>query len=66
MTIGVAHDPNLATQFADRLMLLDRGKVLADGKQEEVLTETNLQAAFGVKPAFMTNPKNGRTYLVFD
>jgi len=46
--------------------LLHRGKVLADGKQEEVLTEANLQGAFGVKPVLITNPKNDKTYLVFD
>ena len=44
----VSHDINLAARFADRLVLLRAGRVLADGPPANVLTADNLRAAFEV------------------
>lgn len=40
--ISTMHDLTLAGQFADRLVLLANGRVVADGTTSEVLTEDNL------------------------
>lgn len=66
VVVGVVHDLNLAVQFADRLLLLDRGRVLADGTAAEVLSADNLRAAFDVAPVMLRNPETGKTHLVFE
>jgi len=66
VVVGVVHDLNLAVQFADRLLLLDGGRVLADGRASEVLTGENLRAAFDVAPVMLKNPATGKTHLVFE
>lgn len=66
VVVGVVHDLNLAVQFADRLLLLDRGRIVSDGAVAEVATEENLRAAFGVTPVLLTNPATGKAHLVFE
>lgn len=44
--IMVIHDINLANQFSDRVILLKKGKIIADGSPENVLTEDNLSKTF--------------------
>ena len=46
--IGVFHDVNLAMTIADKVLLLDEGKVAAYGRKEEVLTSKKLQLTYGV------------------
>jgi iron complex transport system ATP-binding protein len=36
------HDPNMATLFADRVVLLKYGRIVAQGPAKEIMTETNL------------------------
>jgi iron complex transport system ATP-binding protein len=43
------HDLTLAGQYADRLVLLDRGKVVVEGPADEVLTEEHLASYYGAK-----------------
>jgi iron complex transport system ATP-binding protein len=43
------HDLNLASRFSDRLLMLKHGVIYALGTPEEVLTEENIEAVYGVK-----------------
>lgn len=53
--IGVFHDINLAMTMADKVLLLDQGRVAAYGSKEEVLTSKKLQLTYGVDVvSFMT------------
>lgn len=47
--IATLHDLTLAAKFADRLMVLHQGRVLADGPPDQALTASTLAAAFQVK-----------------
>jgi iron complex transport system ATP-binding protein len=43
------HDLNLASRFCDRLLMLQKGCIYAVGTPEEVLTEENIEAVYGIK-----------------
>lgn len=58
--IAAIHDLNLATLFFRRFLLLAGGKVLALGSDEEVLTEKNILASYGVEASIFRHPLHGR------
>jgi iron complex transport system ATP-binding protein len=66
LVVGVVHDLNLAARFADRLLLLHQGHILADGSAREVLTGEHLRTAFDVFPVLLTNPATGNAHVVFE
>lgn len=66
VAVGVLHDLNLAAKFADRLILLHQGRILADGGTLDVLTAEHLRAAFEITPVLLTNPATGDVHLAFD
>lgn len=43
------HDLNAVMRFADRAIVLDRGRISVDGPPSEVLTEAAVAAVFGVR-----------------
>jgi iron complex transport system ATP-binding protein len=45
--VVITHDLNLAGQFADRLVVLDRGRVAADGAVDAVLVPEVLSGVYG-------------------
>lgn len=48
MVITVVHDLNLAKAFGTHALLLQNGRVIAQGVKESVLTAENLNAAYGM------------------
>ena len=65
VTVGVVHDLNLASRFADDVVMLDEGRVKAVGAAAEVLTSENIRSVFGVEPSFIPAAGAG-THLIFD
>ncbi len=45
--VSAMHDLSLAGQYADRLLLLDRGQVVAEGSASEVLSEASIASYYG-------------------
>lgn len=58
------HDLNLASLYADRLVLLIDGHVEAIGSPSEVLTTETLQSAYQVPLQVHTNPQHGTPWVV--
>ncbi|MCY7344783.1 MAG: ABC transporter ATP-binding protein [Pyrinomonadaceae bacterium] len=54
--IVITHDLNLASEFADEIILLKNGRIAAQGSPDKVLTEDNLQKVFDVKVLLDENP----------
>ena len=55
-SVAAIHDLNMASRFCDRLVLLQEGRVLAEGTPEEVLTPKLIAQAFGVNAAVYRDP----------
>jgi len=47
--VATLHDLTLAGQFADRLVLLDRGEVVLDGASAQVIRSDELALRYGMK-----------------
>jgi iron complex transport system ATP-binding protein len=65
VTVGVVHDLNLAARFADQIVLLNHGHVVAAGTAAEVLTADRIRDVFGVEPTFVPVKQSG-VHLIFD
>ncbi|MGH3717418.1 MAG: ABC transporter ATP-binding protein [Pseudonocardiaceae bacterium] len=55
-TVVVLHDLNLAARYCDRLVLLDRGEVVATGQPRDVLTPSVLEPVYGVAVHTLDEP----------
>ncbi|MCY4110032.1 MAG: ABC transporter ATP-binding protein [Chloroflexi bacterium] len=57
--IAAIHDLQMAARYCDRLVLLQNGRVLAEGLPETVLSPEMIELAFGVKAAVYQDPVTG-------
>ncbi|MFJ8673521.1 ABC transporter ATP-binding protein [Streptomyces sp. NPDC093589] len=61
IAVGVVlHDLDQAAAVANRIVLLDAGRVLADGAPEDVLTPQQLTETYGIRIEVDTDPLTGR------
>ncbi|MDQ1523325.1 MAG: heme transport system ATP-binding protein [Pyrinomonadaceae bacterium] len=65
VTVGVVHDLNLAARFADQLVMMDGGRIVANGTAAEVLSAERIRDVFGVTPTFVPVEQSG-VHLIFD
>jgi iron complex transport system ATP-binding protein len=63
--IAALHDLNLAASYCDAVCVIDRGRVVAAGPVDEVLTPARLAAVFGVNAHCGSHPLTGRPLLTF-
>jgi iron complex transport system ATP-binding protein len=62
--ISVMHDLNLASQYADRILILKEGSILALGSLEETLTSANLEEAYAIKTEILEHPVTQKPLIV--
>ncbi|GMA40865.1 ABC transporter ATP-binding protein [Mobilicoccus caccae] len=55
----VLHDLNLAARYADRLIAMCRGEILAAGAPQEVLTPALVETVFGMRSQVVPDPVSG-------
>lgn len=58
-TLLTLHDLNLAARYSDHLVLLKDGVVFREGSPDEVITEDNIQKAYGVEVHVHVSSKTG-------
>src|SRR5689334_24949902 len=54
--IAVLHDLALAAHFFPRVVVMDRGRIVADGRPAETLDAARIREVFGVDPALVRLP----------
>lgn len=62
--VAVMHDLNLTAMFADRVVLMLDGRVLAAGAVKDVLTDDTLSRAYGCRLRVSSLPAKGATYIL--
>jgi len=62
--IAILHDLNLATCYADKMLLLDEGRIVAEGKAEEVLTTQNLKKIYHCDIQVGQLPPQGQPFIL--
>ena len=55
------HDLGLAARHCSRLLMLDAGRLVADGTPEDVLTADNVERVFGVS-SFYASTEHGPVF----
>ena len=64
-SIIAIHDLNHAAMFCDYLIVLEKGRVVAEGTPEDVLTEQLLRAVFRVEARIGPSPHHGRPHIQY-
>jgi iron complex transport system ATP-binding protein len=62
--LAIGHDLALAARFADRIVMMDRGRLVADGAPREVLTVERIAAVFGVEAVIADDASGPHPVLV--
>jgi len=62
--LATLHDLNLAAAFAERVVLLSRGRIAAAGTPAEVLVERTLREVFGAEVTVRPHPETGRPWVL--
>ncbi len=64
--LAVLHDVNMAAQYADRILLMNTGRITASGAPDEVLTAPILTEAYGLSAQVMPHPCHACPLVFFD
>ena len=62
--VVVLHDLNLAARYADDLVVMREGRIIAHGAPAHVLTEETVAEAFGLRALVMPDPLTGAPLVV--
>jgi iron complex transport system ATP-binding protein len=64
LVIAVFHDLNLASLFAQRIVVLNRGTIDCDGAPEQTITGPMLERVFSVETAMNDTPATARPFVL--
>lgn len=60
----IVHDLTLAAAYCDRIVLLDRGEVVAEGAPSEVVTSEHVQRVYGGGVTVLPHPGSGAPVVI--
>ena len=55
------HDPNLASIFSDKILLMYKGKIIGYGRAQDVLTKENIAKVYRIDVEIFE--RNGKRYM---
>ncbi|WP_102401349.1 ABC transporter ATP-binding protein [Haloimpatiens massiliensis] len=59
------HDLNLASRYCDRIYVMNKGTVVAEGKPKEILTSKLIKDVFEVEAEIFEHPVTGRMNIMY-
>ncbi|MBU4345827.1 MAG: ABC transporter ATP-binding protein [Candidatus Omnitrophica bacterium] len=62
--VMVIHDLNLASEYCNRTVLLNEGKIFKEGTPSEVLTYQNIEAVYKTVVVVSNNPITSKPYII--
>lgn len=62
--IVVVHDLNMAARFADHILALRAGEIVAQGAPQDVITNRTVEAVFDLPCRILTDPESGSPVVV--
>ncbi|CAM3832450.1 MULTISPECIES: heme ABC transporter ATP-binding protein [Pseudoalteromonas] len=62
--VAVVHDLSLAASFADRIYMLNEGRVVAAGSPQQVLTQARLNEVYKIDAKLQTNLDNVLPHII--
>jgi iron complex transport system ATP-binding protein len=64
LVVAILHDLNLAALFAERIIVLDRGRVDSEGGLEETITDGMLERVFNIETSVSKPPASGTPFVL--
>ncbi|MBU1869291.1 MAG: ABC transporter ATP-binding protein [Candidatus Omnitrophica bacterium] len=62
--VMVLHDLNLASEYCNRILLLNEGRIYKEGAPREVLTYQNIEAVYKTVVVVNDNPISSKPYVI--
>ena len=62
--VMVLHDLNLAARYADHLVAMREGQIVAEGPPDEVITEECVREVFGMECRVIEDPVTGTPMVI--
>ncbi|MFD2649735.1 ABC transporter ATP-binding protein [Devosia albogilva] len=59
------HDLNLAAGYCDRLVVMNYGRIVAEGAPEDVLTPALLRDVYGIEASVIAHPVTGKPLIAY-
>ncbi len=62
--VAVLHDLNQAARYAETIVALSRGKIVAHGKAREVITSENIEKVYGLRSVIADDPQTNTPMVI--
>lgn len=60
----VMHDINLAARYSDKIILLHEGRILGEGRPEDVISKENIKKSYNIEVAVENNKYTDTIYII--
>jgi iron complex transport system ATP-binding protein len=64
LVVAILHDLNLAVLFAERIVVLDHGRICFDGRPDEAITDGMLERVFGIETTVRRAPASAMPFVL--
>lgn len=62
--VAILHDLNQAARYADELVMMRDGRIVAQGETSRIFTDRNIEKVFGVRSRMLTDSASGDLFCI--